>query len=163
MDWLANTLVALVVGLLLAALARAAKKPTKLSGGVRWLKHPLTFRAVSTFMVLLAAGLVYVWFNVEGDNKLPVFLMAAFLGLIGGYLLVGSWFEKIGYDDTTVYYHTPWGRSKRVKISELGQPRYSKWTQCWIVTSKTQGKLRFSYFMCGTDEFLKVLRNRTSS
>jgi len=154
-DWIGPVVTAVVVSFVMGALRQSAKVPAKVRDGLRWVEYSKGLKIGSAVGLLLPIGLVVLAFRVEEQAQSAVLGMVLLFGALIVPLAIETLFVKVGYDDQQMRCFSPWRKNRTVQIAEMGEPRFSKGMQWWLVPTERQGLIRLSSLISGGEELLR--------
>lgn len=162
MAWLPGVLAAIVSAILIALLLQAARRAPARRDGLRWVEYGREVRLVAVILtVVLASGAVYFVAAAPSQGMLPIGIAAAASTLaLVAVMDLEIWCVRIGFDDATVYCHSPWRRSRQIPIAELGVPRFSALAQWWVIPSRSQGSIRIHTYMIGGGALVELAQTQ---
>ncbi|WP_035608743.1 hypothetical protein [Haloferula sp. BvORR071] len=157
--WITPALIAVVVPVAMAAFVRAADRPARVSGEVKWVEYGVAMKAFSIAAGLIPVGLIVAMFLQSAFSKDPVIATLLFTGL-SVPLLLESFLVKISFDENAIYTRSAWRRSRVIPWSEVGAPIRSDLLQWWVLPTKKQGSIRLHDFISGKGEFFAMALNK---
>lgn len=157
-----NIIIGLVAGLAAALLcayieknARKSNKKGRLEFGVSMLL--LAFSCL--FFVLLSSFIFFKKTVLDDAISQVLALVLLFVGFgISAIYCFGEYFKTRGtFDNTGIYFHTPWTGDKSEKWGDLQSIEHNSWGNWYVLTFKSGDKIRLSNLIHGHGEILKIL------
>jgi hypothetical protein len=143
-------IISVILGFFLKSVSSKAIKES----GKSWLQYGIPMKGFAILTMLLVAGLIVTWFNVDEKDKMPVLMMIAMSSLLGIPLVLESFFVRIGFDDHELICKSGWRKTRVISWDDLKSAKFSHSMQWWEIKTGKAGKIRLHVYLSGLQELL---------
>ena len=154
---ISSVLIAIIVPLVLSLLLRSAKPTTIQKDGKKWLAYAKGLKLFSLLPMLISVGVFVITFFVDETQQKSGLFVSMLFGGLGLPLFLEFFGVKIGFDDHSIFCHSPWRKNRIIKWSEIEEVEFSEAAQWWVVKTKNKGNIRLHVYLSGIDEFLSQI------
>ena len=155
-DWFIILVAALAVGV--SAIAwrqrKSVAKKSKAPQSVR-VEYDFERKVFASIGGLVTVGLFVLLLFADAERIIPILIAILITASFAVPLFMEYFLRNLTWDDTWVYYRSPWSGKKQIRLIELSEPHYSSFRMVWIIPTMSQGKIILSHNMLGVNQFLE--------
>lgn len=159
-DNLVAVLTASITPVVFALMYVAAKRKPRRIGNVSIVEYPTIAKVLGIVAIGGSALMLFAAFRTPEKERIIAISICGAFSLLFFFLPVEFFFRRIEFDDQCIVVHCAWRNVRRIPWADVRLFTQPPGRREWVLDSKSHGKIQFSSFLQGLEEFRAAVSKR---